>query len=189
MRALACLAFACLPALAQPAAQSNGQPNGVEAEWDIKPAIDRLAVQAGRLKPLLEQLNPPAWVANGAPDTYVAQWKSAQADLQYVLNTADSLKAHPDRLPVALDTYFRLERMEHKLGSLLDGVRTYQNPAMADLIRSLIVENSSNREKLREYISELAGTKEKEFEIADKEAQRCRGQLMRQPAAKPKKQP
>ncbi len=177
------------PAFSQPAPQNNG----VEAEWDIKPAIDRLTAQAARLKPLLAQLNLKEWVANGAPDTYVAQWNSTQAELQGVLTIAESFKRQPERLPLAIETYFRLERVENKLGSLLDGVRTYQNPALADLIRSLVVENSTNRERLREYIAELANTKEKEFDVADREAQRCRGQLMKQsvPAAAPKakKQP
>lgn len=192
MRAPASLLPVWLVILSIPALSQSAPPNGVEAEWDIKPAIDRLAAQAGRLKPLLEQLNLQEWVANGAPDTYVAQWKSAQADLQGVLNVAETFKRQPERLPLAIETYFRLERLENKLGSLLDGVRTYQNPALADLIRSLIVENSTNRERLRDYIAELAGNKEKEFEVADKEAQRCRGQLMKQPlpaAPKPKKQP
>ncbi len=195
MRAPACFAplwlvLVSVPALAQSAPRTT---TGVEAEWDIRPAVDRLTAQAARLKPLLEQLNLQEWVANGAPDTYVAQWKSAQVELQGVLTVAESFKRQPERLPLAIDTYFRLERVENKLGSLLDGVRTYQNPALADLIRSLIVENSTNRERLREYIGELANTKEKEFEVADREAQRCRGQLMKQPAPlaapKPKKLP
>jgi len=185
--ALVWLAFS-LPGFSQPAPQGTG----VEAEWDIRPAIDRLTAQASRLKPLLDQLNLKDWVANGAPDTYVAQWNSTKSDLQGVVTVAEAFKRQPERLPLAIETYFRLERVENKVGSLLDGVRTYQNPALADLIRSLIVENSTNRERLRDYIAELANTKEKEFEVADREAQRCRGQLMKQPAPaapRPKKQP
>jgi hypothetical protein len=46
-------------------------------------------------------------------------------------------------------------------------------------------ENSANRDKLRQYITDLAAAKEQEFDVADKEAQRCRGMLTKQTPAKP----
>ena len=56
---------------------------------------------------------------------------------------------------------------------------------MGDLLIGVLAENSSNRDKLRQYITDLAVTKEQEFQIVDKEAQRCRGVLSHQPAPKP----
>src|SRR5262249_18356248 len=102
-----------------------------------------------------------------------------------------SLGKQPEKLTVALDTYFRMQSLEMRLNSLVDGVRNYQNPAVGDLLIGVLAENSTNRDKLRQYITDLARTKEKEFEVADKEAQRCRGMINRQPAkppASPKKQ-
>jgi hypothetical protein len=68
---------------------------------------------------------------------------------------------------------------------LVDGVRRYQNPAVGDLLVSVVSANSANRDQLRQYITDLAQTKEEEFQVVDREAQRCRGTLMRQPPARP----
>ena len=154
----------------------------VTAEWDISQTISALSAQAKRLKPILDQLTPQEWVAKGAPQTYVTQWKGAEDELGYLVGSAQALEKQPERLTVALDTYFRLQSLEMRLRSLVDGVRNYQNPAVGDLLIGVLAENSSNRDKLRQYITDLAQTKEKEFEIVDKEAQRCRTNLSRQPA-------
>ncbi len=83
---------------------------------------------------------------------------------------------------MALDVYFRAQSLETGIDSLIDGVRKYQNPAVGDLLASVLGENSSNRDKLRQYITDLAANNEQEFQVVDKEAQRCRGILNRQPA-------
>ncbi|MBZ5602904.1 MAG: hypothetical protein LAO79_11410 [Acidobacteriia bacterium] len=157
----------------------------VTAEWDISQTIAALSAHAKRVKPILDQLTPQEWVAKGAPQTYVTQWKGAEDELGYLVGSAQALEKQPEKLTVALDTYFRLQSLELRLNSLVDGVRNYQNPAVGDLLIGVLAENSSNRDKLRQYITDLATTKEKEFEIVDKEAQRCRGSISRQPAPKP----
>jgi hypothetical protein len=90
-------------------------------------------------------------------------------------------------MPLALDAYFRWQEIESRLGSLSDGVRKYQNPAVGDLLAGVIGENASNRDKLRQYISDLATQKEQQFTVMDKEAQRCRTVVNR--AAPPKPAP
>ena len=166
---------------------------GVATPWDTTPMIASLSSQAARLKPILDQLTPRDWVAKGAPDAYIAQWKGAQDELVFLTDSAKALEKQPERLPLALDTYFRLQSLELRLNSLVEGVRNYQNPAVGDLLIGVAAENSANRDKLRQYITDLATTKEQEFEIADKEAQRCRGSLSKptpaKPAAPKKKQP
>jgi hypothetical protein len=155
-------------------------PAGVSADWDITPTLDALSTQARRLKPILDQLTPQEWVAKGAPDTYVQQWKRAQDELGYLVDSAKAVGKQPERLTLALDTYFRLQSLEARLNSLVEGVRNYQNPAVGDLLMGVLAENSANRDKLRQYITDLAATKEQEFQIVDKEAQRCRGVLTQQ---------
>lgn len=154
--------------------------SGVSAEWDISPTIDSLSAQAKRLKPILDQLTPQEWVAKGAPDTYIQVWKRAQDELGYLVDSAKAVGAQPERLTLALDTYFRLQSLEMRLNSLVDGVRNYQNPAIGDLLMGVLAENSANRDKLRQYITDLAATKEQEYKIMDQEAQRCRGVLTHQ---------
>jgi hypothetical protein len=170
-------------ALAFLALAARGQ--SVSNEWDISQTLDALSAQAKRLKPILDQLTPQEWVSKGAPQTYVAQWKGAEDELGYLVGSAQALEKQPEKLTLALDTYFRMQSLESRLHSLVDGVRNYQNPAVGDLLIGVLAENSSNRDKLRQYITDLANTKEKEFEVADKEAQRCRGVITRQPAPKP----
>jgi uncharacterized membrane protein len=80
-----------------------------------------------------------------------------------------------------------MQAMDTALGSLVEGVRTYQNPALASIMQSVIAENSTNRDRLRQYLQDLASQKEQEFEVADREAQRCRAAMLQQPAPKTKK--
>ena len=161
--------------------QTGGQA-GVQAGWDVNQTLDALSAQANRLKPILAQLTPQQWISKGAPDTYVKQWKSSQDELGYLVDTAKNLEKQPERLTIALETYFRMQSLEMQLRSLADGVRTYQNPAVGDLLIGVLAENSSNRDKLRQYITDLALTKEQEFKVVDQEAQRCRGVLSHQPS-------
>ena len=98
---------------------------------------------------------------------------------------AQSLRKQPEKLTLALETLFRLQAVESQVNSLVDGVRRYQNPAVGDLLVSVVSANSANRDQLRQYVTDLAQTKEQEFQIVDQEAQRCRGTLMRQPPARP----
>jgi len=178
------LSLVFLPFMLPPAAFGQSA-QGVSSQWDISQTLDSLSAQARRLKPILDQLTPEDWVAKGAPQAYVDQRKGAQAELGYLVDAAKQLEKQPERLTVALETYFRMTTLESQLNSLVDGVRNYQNPAVGDLLIGVLGDNSANRDKLRQYITDLAATKEQEFQIVDKEAQRCRGVLERQPAPRP----
>jgi len=75
-----------------------------------------------------------------------------------------------------------LTAQEAMAESMVDAVRRYQNPAVADLIQDLINENAKYTQQLRDYLVELVAAKEAECKIANQEAQRCRSELIRQPA-------
>jgi uncharacterized membrane protein YccC len=164
------------------------QQAGVPTDCDVQKLVLAVAEQSGRIQPLVEQIRPKEWVAKGASDTYVQQWDSAHAQAQTVKLSADNLVREPERLSAALDTYFRLQNLEVVLTSLIEGVRKYQNPALADLLRSVLSENSASRQQLRQYLVDLAAIKEQEFKVMDEEAQRCRESISKLPAAsQPKK--
>jgi hypothetical protein len=165
----------------------SGQAPSVTAEWDVSQSAAALSTQAARLGPILEQLTPAEWVRKGAPQAYVEQWQSARQELQSLAESARLWGRQPDKLSAALDTFFRLQALETRLTSLAGGVRNYQNPAVGELLIAVMGENSGNREWLRQYITDLAAQKEQEFLVVDKEAQRCRSTLIRQPAAAPAK--
>jgi hypothetical protein len=170
------------------APQATPQPS-VATEWDTSKTIAAFSDQAKRLKPILDQLTPQQWVTQGAPQGYVTQWQNVEKELSYVGTSAQTWERDPERLTLALDTLFRWERLAGDLNSLVDGVRHYQNPAVGDLMVSVLGENSSNRELLKQHITDLAAQREEEFAVVDKEAQRCRGQVTRPapaPSAAPK---
>jgi hypothetical protein len=162
-------------------------PQGVVSEWDARKMIEALGAQAQHLKPIIDQVQPADWQSQGASGTYIAQWNTAQAQLKYLLVSADAFSKQPERLPLGLDAYFRMQAVDTALGSLVEGVRKYQNPALASIMQSVIAENSTNRDRLRQYLQDLANQKEQEFEVADREAQRCRAAMLQQPAPKTKK--
>ena len=175
-----------LPCLILPLALTlPARAQGVSAPWDISQTLTSLAEQSQRLLPILEQLTPDKWEAKGAPAAYTAQWRNARSEVGYLLSASESLKKQPEKLTLALEALFRLQAVEAQVNSLTDGVRRYQNPAVGDLLVNVVSANSANRDQLRQYITDLAKTKEEEFQVVDREAQRCRGNLMSKPAARP----
>ena len=157
----------------------------VPTEWDLQKLVEAIAAQSARVQPLVEQIHPKQW--SGASETYVQQWTSARSQAETLKLSANNLVREPARLTAALDTYFRLQNLEVVLASLIDGVRKYQNPALADLLRSVLSENSASRQQLRQYLVDLAAIKEQEFKVADQEAQRCRETISKQPNEAPPK--
>lgn len=163
------------------AAQQSG---GLSPEWDVDASLKALSTQAQRLKPILDQVKPDSWVAKGASPAYQRQLQATENELTYLTGAIRNLAARPEKLTLALETYFRMQALETFLGSLADGIRKYQNPALADLLLGVQSENWNNREKLRQYIVDLATNQEQQLKIMDEEAQRCRMFLSRQPAPK-----
>jgi hypothetical protein len=183
MRRLFLIAIFAAGAAAQtggPAKPATAQSQGVPEVWDTRTMARNLQSLPQRLKPVLDQIHPENWVSQGAPHEYVTQLENTQAELRYFQQSSDAFIKEPERLPLALDTYFRMQSLDTMLGSLIQGIRRYQNPAVGDLVQGIISENSGNRDRLRDYIRELATEKEQEFKIADREAQRCRGAINRE---------
>jgi len=175
------IVFLCLTGAA---AGLAAQAAGIAPPWDVRQNATALAAQAQRVQPVIEQLKPRDWMGQGAPEGYVAQVATVRVQLQALVDDAARLAADPDKLTTALEVFFRLESLEDLLRSLSAGVRRYQNAALADLLDSLFTEGAASREKLRQYLLDLAADKEQALKIMDQEAQRCRGWLVRQPPAK-----
>ena len=160
----------------------------VPASWDVSKSVSELATQVAKLKPVLAQLTPQAWVEQGAPAAYVEQWQSAQQELDYLDQTARTLEKQPEKLTAALDLYFRLQAVEWRLQSLAEGARKYQSSAAGDVIAEAVGVHATKRDQLREYITDLAVQNERQLAVMDREAQRCREeQNARHPAATPTK--
>lgn len=162
----------------------RAQSEGLPPEWELRKDLDSLVEQTRRLKPLLDAVKPAEWVQKGAPAAYEGQWKSVQSESDYLVGSAGELAKTPERLTIALETYLRLESRNALLVSLSEGIARYQNPALADLVRSAMVDGAAAGEKLRQYVVQLAALKEGQLSVADQEAQRCRTMLLQQPARK-----
>ena len=152
------------------------QTGGVPPEWDIRETLTSLTAEAQRAQSILEQVSPKQWLAKGAPEAYIKQHEAIRNEIGYLDQTATKLSRQPDRITLALEVFLRLQSMEEMMQSLMEGIRRYQNPALADLLQSTVNENSNNVQKLRDYLVALVAIKETEFEIADREAQRCRAE-------------
>ncbi len=189
-------AFLTLPVIASAqssstssSTQTAAQEPSVTPVWDASKVVAAFSDQAERLKPILEKLTPQQWVSQGAPQVYVTQWQNVRKELDYVAQSAQLFESDPERLTLALDTYFRWQRLASDLSSLTEGVRHYQNPAIGDLMVAVLGENTSNRDLLQQHISDLAAQKEQEFAVVDEEAQRCRGIVTRSVATPPRPAP
>ncbi len=162
------------------AAPASAQ-NGIGAVWDVRKMSDAVAAHAKRLTGLLDKLTPEEWVKKGAPQAYVEQWKTGRSRTLDLVRASQALSQDPERLTYALEAFFRLQALDAVLNSVADAVHTYQNPALAELLRGVMAENDTNAARLREHVVDLAKTKEIEFKVVDQEAQRCRGFLSKQP--------
>lgn len=158
--------------VAGPVAGQAPAPAGLPPEWEVRQQLAELVSQTERLGPLVQKIDPSQW--KSAPEAYVAQQKSILSQIQQVAQVVGSLSRQPEKMTLALDVYFRLQALESQVLSLSDGIRRYQNPAVADLLTSLTNETSASRERLREYLKELVAMREQERDLLEKEAQRCR---------------
>ena len=159
----------------------------VATEWDTRGVIDQMMTSVARLKPVAAEMNPRDWVNRGAPEAYLAQHQSLEQEIGDLAGAAAAFSRQPEKLSAGLDTLFRLQLAQSRLNSLIEGVRTYQNPRLADLIQSLGAEVQVAADRLRPILLDLAQVKEQEFVIADREAQRCRQSLSKQPVVPRKK--
>jgi hypothetical protein len=166
---------------------ARAQQQGLETPWDVRKILTELNAQTNELKPLLGQLNPQQWANKGASSTYIQQWQGAQRQLSDVLATTQQLAQKTENLTLALDTYFRLEALETTTRSLTEGAQRYGERATADKLNAYIAHSFTNRERLRDYLEDLAASTEQNFKTADEEAQRCRGMISKEAPASTKK--
>ena len=139
---------------------------GLPPEWEVRRQLADLVKQTERLLPLIKQIEPAK--GPGMPEAYAAQQAAILTQIQYVSQVLAALARQPDRMTLALDAYFRLQAVESQVLSFTDGIRRYQNPAVADLLVSLTNETAASREGLREYVKELVAMREQERDLLRK---------------------
>jgi hypothetical protein len=154
---------------------------GLETRWEIAPVLEEIAGYAGRLLPVLDKIDVQAWVEKGASDTYAAQLQSSKEQARALVTEAKQLAANPERLSASLQVLLRIQGLQTMLASLGEGVRKYQNAADAQALARAAGQNGSARERLQQYVVNLAAEREQDLAVMDREAQRCRGILTQAP--------
>jgi hypothetical protein len=174
------------PAATSPARVAADPSAGMSPDWDVRVILQEMGAHAGRLLPLLDKVDAKAWVAKGASETYVTQLQSGKDQARALISGAQALARQPEKLSAAMEFYFRLQGLDSVIASLVEGTRKYQNPAVAEVLSGVAAENGANRERFQRYIVDLVTEREQQFTVMDREAQRCRGILARQPVDVPK---
>ena len=155
--------------------------SGLLPDWDIRVVLEEIGAHAGRLQPMLDKIDAKAWVAKGASDTYQVQLQSSKDQARALESGAKGLARNPEKLSSCLELYFRITGLEDMVASLEDGIRRYQDPALAQSLAALVAENGANRNRFQTYIVNLATQREQECAVMDQEAQRCRAVMSTQP--------
>jgi hypothetical protein len=171
-------------------AQSPAPPQqsaGLESDWDIAAVLREVSAHAARVLPLLDRADAGEWAAKGAPAAYAAQLQSSKEQAQALADDAKALAANPETLSAELQVLFREQGLETLLNSIAEAMRKYQNPAAAQELIAIAAEGGANRDRLEEYVVNLAAEREKEYQVMDKEAQRCRAVVLAPPPVKKKK--
>lgn len=156
-------------------AQEQAATSGLQQPGDVRSIVAGLLKDNEQMKLVLASMNPQAWYdKKGAPSAYILQHQTAQRQLNDLLYSAKMLSQKTADLSLALDTYFRIEALAVTARSLDQAAHEYGNRANADKLQNLIARNFNSRQKLRDYVRNLAVNLEQNFKIADEEAQRCR---------------
>ena len=166
--------MACAAALSAQTPASQPTAAGLEPAWDIAPVLQEMGDHATRLLPILDEIDVKSWIAKGASETYAQQLQSSKDQAKAMANGARSLSRNPEKLSASLELFFRIDGLETMLVSLEDGIRKYQGSQLAQQLAAANAENGANRERFRAYIVNLAAEREQQFEVMDREAQRCR---------------
>jgi hypothetical protein len=173
-----------------PATMPKPMPAGLESPWGLRNILAALVKDNEQMQGLITQLNPQQWHdEKGAPSAYILPWTTAQRQVKDVVVASRLLSQNTESLSQALDTYFRLEALETSARSLQEGARNYADRASADKLDELLGRNFTDRERLRDYLRDLASSKEQDFKIADAEAQRCRGMISKEPPIRGRTKP
>ena len=183
LRALTILTGAAALWAQSPPAQP---PAGMLTPWEIAPVLQEISGHGARLADALGRINVRSWIDHGAPEAYLEQWQSAIVQAKALAETAGALARTPEKLSAGLDVLFRIQALETMVGSLEQGMRKYQNPADAAALAALAAQNGVNRSRLERYLVNLAADQERQLQVMDSEAQRCRA-LLTAPSQPPRK--
>lgn len=171
----ACLRWLSLAvSVAALSAQPPAAADGVVPDWEAAEILKQLAVSLKKVVPVLNAFKPGEWTAQGASETYIAQLATARSEIEFLAAAMEDLSAKPSHLGPAVKIVTRMSLQDRRLASLCEGVRRYQNAALAELLVGIQNEQADRRDRFLRFVEDLAEIREQECRIMDAEAQRCR---------------
>jgi uncharacterized protein YbaP (TraB family) len=176
--------FLCAFAAYSQTQSSNAPQAGLEPAWDIAVVLQEIGGNAAGLLPALAKIDGKAWVAKGASETYVEQLEASKQQARALADGANALARNPEKLSASIELLYRIEALETMFSSLQEAIRKYQGGQAVQSLVALYAQGGANRERFRRYIVNLATEREQQFEVMDREAQRCRATLMAPTPAK-----
>jgi hypothetical protein len=165
---------------------ASQQSAGLESDWDMAAVLQEMSAYATRLLPALNRADARSWIVKGAPETYAAQLQFCKDQAHALADSAKALADNPEKLSAALVVLFREQGLETMLSSVAEAVRKYQSAKTAQELVALTAEGGASRDRLQQYVVNLAAERDKEYQVMDREAQRCRA-IVLAPAATAKK--
>src|SRR5437899_532296 len=103
MRFCLALFLTAVPVLAQV------RPANGFTDQDIAGIFNGLSQHAAKVEPMLRELKPAEWLAKGAPETYVEQWRSSLEQLAGIRTDMLAMTQHPDHLTEGMKALFRVQ--------------------------------------------------------------------------------
>lgn len=151
--------------------------------WQVEELADNLVKNTATAKRIIAELRPREWIQDGAPEVYVEQHQTLMDELEQVRLSAIALRREPESLTDTVGTFLWLDRAGILMTSVTGGVRRYYNEAVANLLDSVRSRNGESTATLKAYMLQLATHVEASMEIAHREAQRCRAEIIAEPPA------
>lgn len=162
---------------------ASAQPSGMIPRWRVEEVSANVVRNMDTARKVVVELRPKEWIQDGAPEVYVEQHEALLREMEQVKLSAQALGREPERLIYAVDTFLWLDRTDSLLASVSGGVRQYYNGAVADLLDSARNRNTDSIATVKQYLRQLASYVEQSMDVAHREAQRCRGEIVARPGA------
>jgi hypothetical protein len=160
---------------------------GLPAEWEVREWANRLGQQMDALAPQIERFDTAQW--SGAAAAYTEQRTTASKEAGFAAAAAKQLAERPTGLSKAFELHLRVQAVEGLVMGLAAASRDYQRDSVAETTLNMMAESREPHSRLRDYIMDLAASKDQELAAIDEEAQRCRAVMLRQPLATPATKP
>ncbi len=147
---------------------------GIPAEWNARQQLDDLRAKFAAITPELAKVDLARWRSEGVAVAYLSQFESIQIQLKSLTLAIADLRQSPEKLSIALEIFLRFDSLDSMQRSVMEAIRKYESQALADLIESKFVETAVVRNHFRNYLLDLASSRDREFDVLLQEAQRCR---------------